>query len=277
MSAMNSRLRLGTCSWTAKGWSGSFYPAELKRDEYITEYARRYDTVEIDSTFYGTPKSTTVEVWRDKTPENFLFATKAPKAITHDKFLRDCKSDLKHYLDTMSVLGDKLGPILFQFPYYAKRSGMTQEDFLETLKGFLPSLPEGFRFAVEVRNKTWLDKSLFEILRSKNIACCLIDHPWMAPPQQLFDREGIVTADFSYLRWLGDRKGIEKITKTFNESVVERTKDLANWVAPIKNLLDEQVDMFGYVNNHYGGYAPDNVDALHAHLADDREHPEGNQ
>jgi len=120
-----------------------------------------------------------------------------------------------------------------------------------------------------VRNKQWMNAALFEILHDHRIACCLIDHPWMSTPDQLFKQREIVTAPFVYVRWLGDRYGIEKITKVWNESVVDRKKDEARWVPHIKKMLDQQIEVFGYVNNHYGGYAPANVDQLSKMLAEE--------
>jgi uncharacterized protein YecE (DUF72 family) len=245
--AARGHIRLGTCSWTAKGWAGKFYPSGTDRSDFIAEYAKVYDTVEIDATFYGTPHHSTLEGWYEKTPEGFQFAAKAPQAITHEKFLEDCGRELAEYLDAMSLLKEKLGPILFQFPYYSKKKGVTFDDFVVRLKPFLKTLPEdGFRFA------------------EHSVATTLIDHPWMAPPGDLIKRDGVVTADFAYIRWLGDRYAIEKITKTWNERVVDRDDDLGKWIAPINNLLDGNVDVYGFVNNHYSGYAPADIDQLMA-------------
>ncbi len=260
---LNTHLHLGTSSWTAKGWLGTFYPSGTKPTDFITEYAKHYDTVEIDATFYATPQESTVLGWKDKTPDGFLFAAKAPKAITHDKFLEDCTHELNGFLRAMSLLEDKLGPLLFQFPYYAKRTAVTEDDFLLRLTRFLKELPsDSYRFAVEVRNKNWINPYLFEILHDHNVALCLIDHPWMARPEVLFNHKEILTNRFMYIRWLGDRKGIEKTTKVWNESVVDREADLGRWVPHIKGLLDQQMDVFGYVNNHYAGYSPDTIALL---------------
>lgn len=258
---MSAHLRLGSCSWTAKGWLGGFYPSGTKPADFITHYATRYDTVEIDATFYAVPAESTVLGWRDKTPEGFLFAAKAPQAITHDKFLKDCVPGLKHFVKTMSLLGDKLGPILFQFPYYAKRTGVTQDDFIARFSEFSKALADtgDVRFAVEVRNKTWLNEYLFDLLRERNVALALIDHPWMARPATLFKDAHIFTSDFLYVRWLGDRKGIEKVTKVWSDTVVDRSSDVAQWVPGIKKALDKQMDVFGYVNNHYAGHSPDTI------------------
>jgi uncharacterized protein YecE (DUF72 family) len=267
--ALSPHLHLGTSSWTAKGWLGTFYPSGTKPADFLAHYARRYTTVEIDATFYATPPVSTVAGWRDKTPDGFLFAAKAPQAITHEKFLEDCEHELHGFLEAMSGLGPKLGPILFQFPYFAKKQGVTEDEFLTRLVTFLKTLPKaGYRFAVEVRNKTWMNPALFEILHDHGVACCLIDHPWMSPPDQLFKHKEIVTAPFAYVRWLGDRYGIEKITKVWNQTVVDRSKDLDRWVPHLRALIEKKTEVFGYVNNHYGGYAPADIDALIGKLAE---------
>lgn len=259
----SSHLRLGASSWSSKHWLGKLYPRGTKPGDFITEYARHYTTVEIDSTFYGVPQRSTIEGWRDRTPEGFLFSAKAPKSITHDKFLENCDQELDHFVGAMSHLGERLGPLLFQFPYFAKRRGVTEDDFLLRLKPFLALLPKsGFRFSVEVRNKAWINVRLFELLHEHSVALALIDHPWMSGPEQLFRHKDILTGGYAYIRWLGDRKGIEKITTTWNETIVDREGDLKRWAPPIKALLDQQKDVFGYVNNHYAGYAPDNIDQM---------------
>lgn len=261
--SIDPHLHLGTSSWSSKDWVGKFYPDGTKATDFIVEYAKHYDTVEIDSTFYGVPRRGTIEGWRDRTPDEFIFSAKAPKLITHDKFLIDCEMEVEHFLSAMSVLGDKLGPLLFQFPYYARRSGVTEDEFLERLRNFAAALPvNDFHFAIEVRNKNWINPYLYEILHDHNLALALIDHPWMSRPEQLFKNSHVITGKFGYVRWLGDRRGIEKITTTWNESIVDREKDLLQWVPHLKHMLEAQMDVFGYVNNHYGGYAPDNVERL---------------
>jgi len=112
-------LRLGTSSWSCQDWVGKFYAPGTPPKEFIDAYAHKLNTVEIDSTFYATPNKSTVEGWRDRTPEDFIFAAKAPQVITHEKFLADCGGDLNAFLKVMSILGPRLGPILFQFPYFA--------------------------------------------------------------------------------------------------------------------------------------------------------------
>jgi len=255
-------LRLGTSSWSARDWVGPFYPPGTPPSAFISAYAERFTTVEIDATFYAVPRRTTVEGWRDRTPESFVFAAKAPREITHDRFLEDCEAPLSAFMETMSVLGPRLGPVLFQFPYYARKSGVTRDLFLRRLEAFLPTLSTERPWAVEVRNKAWIGRSLLEMLGAHGVALALIDHPWMHRPDTLFAADGVLTGPFVYIRWLGDRYGIEKITAAWNETVVDRRADLAAWVPHIQALLDRPFPVFGYVNNHYSGYAPAAVELL---------------
>jgi uncharacterized protein YecE (DUF72 family) len=261
--AAEGLLKLGTSSWSSKDWVGKVYAAGTKPVDYIAEYAKAFPTVEIDSTFYGTPRRTTVEGWRDRTPEAFVFSAKAPKTITHEKFLEDCQRDTDSFLDTMAILGPRLGPILFQFPYYAKRTGVTLDTFCARLDPFLVTLPEtGYRFAVEVRNKSWIAPPLLGLLRRHGVTLALIDHPWMDRPGQLMRRGDLVTGSFVYMRWLGDRKGIESVTTTWRESVIDRRADLEQWAPVLRTFLDRSLPLFGYFNNHYSGHAPADLDLL---------------
>lgn len=265
-------VHLGTSGWTAPGLLGSFYPSGTKPAEFIRYYATQYRTVEVDATFYNTPADSMVAGWREKTPDGFLVSAKAPKVITHTKFLEDCQHELNSFLKAMSGLGPKLGPILFQFQYYTKRDGVTEDDFLTRLSKFLKTLPTvGYKFAVECRNKQWMNPALFEILHDHKVACCLIDHPWMSPPDQLFKHREIVTGPFVYIRWLGDRKATEKITKVFNKTVIDRSKDLERWIPHLQKLVENKTELFGYVDKHYGGYAPTELDVLIDRLSRENE------
>jgi len=243
---------------------GKVYSAGARQVDYIAEYARRYDTVEIDSTFYGTPRLSTVDGWRERTPESFVFSAKAPQVITHERFLAGCERDLAEFLRTMDTLGPRLGPIVFQFPYYSKKYNVGEGDFLARLVPFIASLPkDGHRFVVEVRNKAWLRQPLLDMLASHGVALALIDHPWMHRGEHLIRIGGILTGPFAYIRLLGDRYGIEKITKTWGEHVIERGPDLERWTAVMRSILGQGLCVFGYVNSHYSGYAPGDVDTLY--------------
>jgi uncharacterized protein YecE (DUF72 family) len=252
-------LRVGTSAFTAEGWPGSFYPAGMKPAEYLTHYATQFDTVELDSTFYRAPAPAVVRGWDAKTPKGFVFAAKVPQVITHEKMLEDCGEELKGFLGVMDILGEKLGPLLFQFPYFNKAKFANGAAFLGRLKPFLKKLPRGYRFAVEIRNKYWLVPALADALREHGVALALIDHSWMPPIGEVLEKIEAITADFTYIRWLGDRKGIEEKTKSWDKTIVDRRRDLEAWVEACRKFLGQRIAVFAFANNHYAGHGPATV------------------
>ena len=254
-----AEIRIGTSAFTADGWEGSFYPAGIKPADYLSYYATQFDAVELDNTFYRTPALSTVKGWYAKTPPGFLFAAKVPQVITHEKVLVDCDEDLSHFLKTMEALGEKLGPLLFQFGYFNKGKFASGAEFLARLKPFLKRLPKGFQYAVEIRNKTWLDARFAETLREHGVALALIDQSWMPRPWEMKEKFDLITADFTYVRWLGDRKGIEEQTKTWDKTVVDREMDIREWVDLLKKFVARNIKVFAWANNHYAGHGPGTV------------------
>ena len=235
------KVHIGTMGWSYKFWIGNFYPEGS--DNLLGEYAKNFDTVEINNTFYRIPSKDTVGNWKEETPDDFVFSAKFPRKITHIKKLQDCTEEVKVFIDHMSLLGDKLGPLLMQFPPdFAPENS-------EILKDFLSGLPEGYRFAVEVRNKKWLDEGLYNMLRDQGVALVLIDHPWM--PEM-----NATTADFAYIRWEGDRR---KVTGTLGKVERERSGEIRDWSVKIKGFLADDVEVFGYFSKYYSGYPPGDV------------------
>ena len=254
-------LFLGTSSFTASGWSGSFYPAGMKSTDYLAYYATRFVTVEIDSTFYGCPSASTVSKWSSRTPEDFLFCVKVPQVITHEKVLVDCDSEFEEFVKTMDILGPKLGPMVFQFPFFDRWKFPRRESFLAVLTPFLKKLPTNHKFVVEIRNKTWLTATFTEALREHNVALALTDTSFVPRPWEMKDKFDMISADFAYIRWLGDRKGIEEQTKIWDKTIVDRESDLKNWVDILKELvLNKKIrKLFAFANNPYAGHAPATV------------------
>lgn len=255
-------LRLGTCAFTAVGWVGSFYPKDLRSGEFLRFYAQEFHSVELDVTWYRTPSPEMIRGWNEKTPPGFVFAAKVPQTITHDKVLTDCRPELREFLDAMAGLGDKLGPLLFQFPRFDTDVFATLDEFLAVLDPFLRELPRGFRFALEVRNREWLQPRLLDRLRARNVAFAWNDLHRMPRPEQVLRRLDPVTADFVYLRWLGDRYGIERLTQRWDRTVVDRSREIAGWAEICRDLRDRELAIYGYVNNHYAGHAPATVRSL---------------
>jgi len=253
---MAATLRLGTSAFTAAGWPGSFYPENLKPADHLSYYAQHFDTVEVDSTYYRIPSLATTRGWYQKTPKGFLFAAKVTQTITHENVLVNCEDELMQFLTAMDALGEKLGPLLLQFPYFNRQAFASVDAFLERLVPFLAKLPKGYRFAVEVRNKNWLVPKLVDALRKHSVALALIDHPWMPRPKEILAKFDPVTADFAYIRWLGDRKGIEEQTETWDKTIVDRHRELLEWVEVCRKFSQRSMDIFAFANNHYAGHAP---------------------
>ena len=213
--------------------------------------------MEIDSTFYACPSPSTVKGWAQKTPDDFIFSVKVPQTITHEKVLVDCDAEFEQFVKTMSILEGKLGAMMLQFPYF--NTGLTPVQFLSRLKALLKKLPSGYKLAVEIRNKQWLNDRLGDLLREHQVALVLADRKWMPMPSELAETFDPITTDWTYIRWLGDRKSIEQITKTWDKNVVDRTHKLSSWVDYCQQVQRRGVTIFAYANNHFGGHAPATV------------------
>jgi uncharacterized protein YecE (DUF72 family) len=237
-------LYLGTSGWSYADWEGTLYPEALPSASRLAEYVKYFATVEIDSTFYGTPRRSTVQNWREVAPDGFLFAAKFPQEITHELNLVGAEAEVEYFLNTMAELGDRLGPLLLQLPPSFDVEGMgVLEDFLE-------GLPEGFRYAVEVRHRSWLGSDLPEMLRERGEALTLIDYPRMPRMEE-------ATTDFSYIRWLGDRREFPEGHTHLEKA---RDDDLLWWSERVDRFLQEGRTVFAYANNHYQNHSPSTVE-----------------
>jgi uncharacterized protein YecE (DUF72 family) len=258
---VSTQIRLGTSSFTADGWNGAFYPKGMKSADYLRYYSTRFDTVEVDLTFYRCPTIEAVHNWALKTPPGFIFSLKVPRTITHEKVLVDCDKEFEEFLTTVDVLGEKLGPMVFQFPFFNETLFTTPVQFESRLKAFFKKLPRVsvYRFAVEIRNKYWLKPRLLDVLRENNVALVLQDQSGMPRPKELGNYD-LITADFSYIRWLGNRKDIEKLATTWNATIIDRTADLQTWVDVCEKIQKRGITQYVYANNHYSGFAPATVE-----------------
>jgi len=255
-----AEIRIGTSAFTASGWEHSFYPKGMKPADYLTFYATKFDTVEVDSTFYRTPSDSTVKGWDAKTPTGFLFAAKVPQIITHEKVLLDCEAEFSEFLKVMDSLGEKLGPLLLQFGYFNKKAFVGVNDFLARLKPFLKKLPKDHKFAVEIRNKNWLVPQFVEALRERGVALALIDQSWMPRATAWFEKFDPITADFTYVRWLGDRKGIEQQTKVWDRIIVDRRGELSEWAEILGKVHKRKIQILAFANNHFAGFGPGTIE-----------------
>jgi uncharacterized protein YecE (DUF72 family) len=252
-------ILLGTSAFTAAGWEGSFYPRGMQSRDFLYYYSTQFATVEVDSTFYGCPSASTVNNWAARTPEDFIFSVKVPQVITHEKALVNCDSEFEEFVKTMDILGPKLGPMVFQFPSFDRWKFPKQDNFLAVLIPFLKKLPADHKFVVEIRNKNWLDARFADVLREHNVALALTDTSFVPRPWEMKEKIDLVTADFIYVRLLGDRKGIEAVTKTWDKVVVDRSGDIQDWVKFLRPIVRKGEKLFVYCNNHYAGHGPATV------------------
>lgn len=187
------RLRVGTSGFSYKEWKGSFYPEDLKKDDWLRFYGEQFSSVEINNTFYRMPKDEVLERWAADVPEQFQFVIKASRQITHFKRLKEeSKDSLEYLLERCAALGPKLGPLLFQLPPNFKQD-------LARLEAFLEFLPAGVRAAFEFRHPSWFETDeALELLRAKNAALVTAD---VGPLAESGDEVPIqATADWGYLR-----------------------------------------------------------------------------
>ena len=274
LSRLPDGLRLGTSSFSSPDWCGSFYPAGMPPEQFLGYYATRLRTVEIDATWHVMPARRTIESWAQKVPDGFVFSLKTPRSITHDRYLQDCEDDWRRFLEVTELLGEKRGPILLQFPYVARSQNpeeyRTGLDFRRRLERFLPSIPEGGRFVVEIRNRTWLTPELCDLLRSRHIVLALVDYYTMPGPVELVQRLDPVTGGFAYIRFLGNHRLMDQHVaqareegrrhSDWGELLIDRTEELRSWIPPIQDLLRRVPEVYAYFNNHYAGFAPGSLE-----------------
>jgi uncharacterized protein YecE (DUF72 family) len=246
---------------------GPFYPK-----------GTQFDTVEIDATYYRIPSRQMVDGWVEKTPENFLISAKFPRSIVHggekatpnrDVILQgdDTLRERDKFLDVIARLGDCCGPLVIQFPYFNKSVFPGKNEFMERLDAFLGDLPDKFRYGVEIRNRAWLSKNYADMLRKHKVALVLIDQAWMPHADEVAEKFDPVTTEFCYIRLIGDRKEIEKITKTWEKEVLFQMDRLTRWTEFLLKLTERQIPTLVYINNHFAGHAPATLRRLKEMLA----------
>jgi len=242
---MTARIRVGTQGWNYDAWVGPFYPSGTRPTEFLTIFARAFDTVEVDSTFYATPSAKTVRGWAQRTPDDFLFALKLPQEITHERRLRNVDDAASEFFDVARELGHKLGPILIQLgPDFGPNE-------LPAVAQFLPKLPRDIRFAIEFRQRAWIHDGVLALLAEHNVALTLSDGRWIQRKQmmQLATRP---TADFTYVRLMG----IDQSIVDYSRIQIDRTRDLESWTSVLWPYAEQGREAFVYVNNHFAGHSP---------------------
>jgi uncharacterized protein YecE (DUF72 family) len=260
---MTTRIRLGTQGWNYDAWVAPFYPVGTRPSDYLSVYARAFDTVEVDSTFYAVPPVKTIRGWYDRTPEGFVFALKLPQEITHERRLRDSADVAELFFDRARELGTKLGPVLIQLgPDFGPAE-------LPALASLLPTLPRDIKFAIEFRQRAWINEGVLALLAEYGVALTLTDARWV-PRNQMLGLAGRPTADFSYIRWMGGNRDIVD----YSRIQIDRSRELEQWAGVLATLAKVRVKVYGYVNNHFAGHSPQSARELQRMLGQTPREPE---
>src|SRR4051812_37153874 len=242
---MSAVIHIGTQGWNYDAWVGPFYPDGTRPSDFLTVYARAFDTVEVDSTFYASPAETTIRSWYERTPRNFQFALKLPQEITHEQRLRDVNGASEAFFERVRGLGDKLGPVLVQMgPDF-------QPGELPALVDFLGRVPRDLRIAIEFRHRGWITEGVLALLSEHNIALTLSDGRWI-PRKVMLSLASRPTADFAYIRWMGPNRDLVDYTRV----QVDRSTEVEMWADAIDDLAQKVSHVYGYVANTFSGHSP---------------------
>jgi uncharacterized protein YecE (DUF72 family) len=225
-------VHIGTSGWHYGHWRGPFYPKDLADAEFLKFYQQKFHTVEINNSFYRLPTEKALIDWREKVPAGFIFAVKGSRYITHMKKLKDPEKTLAAFLERVPLLEDRLGPILFQLPPHWHFNG-------GRLREFLTALPRKYRYALELRDPTWLNQEAYGLLEEHGAAFCIYELAGRVSPRE-------VTADFVYIRLHGPGGAYQgRYDK----------QTLAGWAGAISTWTEQGKAVYCYFDNDEAGYA----------------------
>ena len=260
-----SKIKIGTCAWSFDDWRGGFYPEHLASGEWLPFYARHFGAVEVDSTFYAPPSIKAALHWYEVTPPDFVFSCKLPREITHDRRLREVGERLDAFLRQLAPLGEKLACVLVQLP----PSFRPRQDE-QALRAFVRGLPGNVRFAIEFRDHEWHLPRVVQLLEEHRV--CWV---WTDVTPLDHQAEGAFeflprTADFIYLRLLGDvarkYRGDGSPLHAYRELLWPRDASLENWATRLRQRLPDASRLLVQAANHFEGFAPKTAQRLSALL-----------
>jgi uncharacterized protein YecE (DUF72 family) len=245
---MAPKYHIGTSGWHYDHWRERFYPRDLRKPKWLEFYSRSFPTVELNNSFYQLPTEKAFATWHDSTPDGFVFAVKVNRFITHIKRLKDSEEPLQRFLDRATLLGGKLGPLLYQLP-----PGLHRDD--ERLEAFLALLPAEASHVFEFRHKSWHEQGVFDILRRHNAGFCVFDMPDLTTPL-------VATADFVYVRFHGS-------SSMYGGCYTD--DELTEWARRITEAAQGTTAVYVYFNNDLEGHAVSNARSLAGKLSEKQE------
>jgi uncharacterized protein YecE (DUF72 family) len=240
------KFYIGCSGWSYSAWKGPFYPPNLENSKWLRFYSQIFDYVEIDSSFYRIPNQFMVRNWAKKTPGNFRFTAKFPKVITHDKHLVDIEKEVEVFLKNIEPVHEKTLALLIQLP-----PSMEIMPGLEGLRHLAPLLDNRFRYAVEVRHQSWFQDLAYNFFADNKLCMVWSQLAGIRTPP-------IVTTDFIYIRFIGDRSIDEK---DFGKIQKDRVSEMRKWARRVNRVEEEEKNKqlnlaIVASNNHYAGFGP---------------------
>lgn len=239
---------VGTSGWHYEHWRGAFYPPDLPTKSFLSHYQQYFQAVEINNSFYRLPTVQTLVAWRESAPPGFLFAVKASRVITHLKKLKEVDQAVATFLDRVSLLGPALGPILFQLPPRWR----FQPD---RLTAFLATLPQTYRYALELRDPSWLVPEAYDLLRQYGAAFCIYELAGFQSPLA-------ITTDFVYIRLHGPAGAYQG---SYSPAALQ------DWTRRLQAWEAQGLDAYCFFDNDEAGYAAHNALTLLRFLQAGRE------
>jgi len=239
---IRDKLRVGCSGWGYDDWLGGFYPSGTPKSDYLKVYSGVFDAVEVDSSFYRNPGPAITKGWYKSTPDRFTFAMKMPKRITHEKKLKGVGENLGWFYASAKELREKCGPLVAQLPPSIK-----YDVHWTVMQDFVKALDMGYPHAVEFRHRSWFRDDVYALLRDRNVAMVWTENQYLRSPAD-------VTADYVYLRMVGDRaltefKGLQK----------DRGAEMRAWYKELEDSADSVKGAMVFFNNHYAGFGPGSV------------------
>jgi len=234
---MTADIRIGTSGFHYKHWIGRYYPADIKPANMLAHYLRDFDTVELNNTFYRLPETASFDAWRNAAPPGFIYAVKGSRFLTHMVKLKDPERGLVNFIPRAERLRQKLGPILWQLPPKWNVN-------LERLEEFLQKLPRAHRYALELRNESWMNDDVYALLRKYNAAFCIYELAGYHTPF-------LLTADWTYVRLHGPTQF--KYQGSYTDAQLEV------WAERIREWSRTLKAIYVYFDNDDSAYAVNNA------------------
>lgn len=251
MAAKSADILIGTQGWNYPSWKENFY-GKTPQSKYLEFYSSQFPLVEIASSRYGIPSLSNIKRWKEVPPPEFAFTAKMPDRVTHDQKLQDSESAAVEFLSRMAHLGNKLHVIILEFAPSFRVATMP------ILDKYLGSLSSDFKYAVEIRHKSWLTEEFYQMLSHHNVAFAVSESPDIPHMNK-------VTADFAFIRLIGNWSDVPY--GQFERIIIDRSKEVKLWAKDIVENKKKGIRTYCIVNNHFAGHSPESARMLEKQVA----------